>query len=74
MFPVFRSDANTLRARWGTLDFRDVVQQKITGIAALVRGLLTLLSVYRWFSKEVAIYETSVQCSAFGSNGAEPFC
>ena len=33
--------------------------KKITAIGALVLGLLTLLSVYRWFSKEVAIYENA---------------
>ena len=33
--------------------------RKITGIAALVLGLLTLLSIYRWFSKEMAIYENA---------------
>jgi hypothetical protein len=33
--------------------------RKITGIAALVLGLLTLLSLYHWFSKEIAIYENA---------------
>ena len=33
--------------------------RKITGIAALVLGLLTLLSIYHWFSKEMVIYENA---------------
>ena len=39
--------------------FAMLFNRKITGIAALVLGLLTLLSIYQWFSKEMVVYENA---------------
>ena len=45
--------------------FAMLFNRKIPGIAALVLGLLTLLSIYHWFSKEMAIYE-NVDVDGYG--------